>query len=108
MQEGIVRPLLIENQEMIELIAYTIGFDLSKVEVVDNREGEAISARIAVYKVKRGEADIMMKVFLPTSNFLKAGLDKESGLRNTRMGCDLLRMRYEGSGRFQSTHPHGV
>ena len=85
MQEEIVKLLLIGNQEKITLVAHAIGFDLSKVEVVDNREGEAISARIAVDKVKRGEADIMMKGFLPTSDFLKAVLDKDAGLRTDKL-----------------------
>jgi len=85
MKEGIVRPLLIGNQAKIALIAHAVGFDLSRVEVVDTREGVAMSARIAVEKVKQGEADIMMKGFLPTSDFLKAVLDKESGLQTGRL-----------------------
>lgn len=85
MREQVARLLLIGNQAKIAHIAHAIGFDLSNVALVDNREGVALSARIAVEKVKQGEADIMMKGFLPTSDFMKAVLDKESGLQTGRL-----------------------
>lgn len=81
MKEMIVIPILVGDKEKIEQIAEAIGFELDGVELIDNREGSAASARIAVAKVKNGEADILMKGFVSTSDLLKAVLDKEIGLR---------------------------
>jgi len=80
-----ITPLLIGNEEEIQQIAQSIDFDLSHISVVDNREGGPLSARLAVEKVKNGEADIIMKGFVNTSDFLKEVLDRESGLRTDAM-----------------------
>ena len=80
-----ITPLLIGNEEEIQQIAQSIDFDLSHISVVDNREGGPLSARLAVEKVKKGEADIIMKGFVNTSDFLKEVLDRESGLRTDAM-----------------------
>jgi phosphate butyryltransferase len=80
-----ITPLLIGNEDEIRLIAQSIGFDLSHIAIVDNREGGARSARLAVGKVKSGEADFIMKGFVSTSDFLKEVLDKGSGLRTDKM-----------------------
>lgn len=66
-------------------MAKSIGFDLNGIELIDNREGGAVSARLAVAKVKRGEADLVMKGFVSTADLLKAVLDKETGLRAGRL-----------------------
>lgn len=80
MREEIVVPLLIGDKREIEPIARSIGFNLDSVELIDNREGVLVSARIAVAQVKSGKADILMKGFVSTAELLKAVLDKESGL----------------------------
>ncbi|RNC64881.1 bifunctional enoyl-CoA hydratase/phosphate acetyltransferase [Proteiniphilum sp. X52] len=85
MKEEIVIPLLVGDEEKIGLIARSIGFVLDDIEVIDNREGAAVSARIAVAKVKSGEADIIMKGFVNTGDLLKAVLDKDSGLRTDQL-----------------------
>lgn len=66
-------------------MAKSIGFDLNGIELIDNRESGAVSARLAVAKVKRGEADLVMKGFVSTADLLKAVLDKETGLRAGRL-----------------------
>lgn len=85
MKEEIIIPLLVGNKEEIERIAQSIGFNLEGVEVIDNREGAAVSARIAVSKVKGGDADFIMKGFVSTGDLLKAVLDKEFGLRTDQL-----------------------
>ncbi|MEA4916633.1 bifunctional enoyl-CoA hydratase/phosphate acetyltransferase [Proteiniphilum sp.] len=85
MREGIIIPLLIGDKEKIEQIAQSIGFVLDGIELVDNREGGAVSARIAVAKVKSGDADFIMKGFVSTADLLKAVLDKEIGLRTDQL-----------------------
>lgn len=84
-KERIIIPLLVGDKEKIEQIAQSIGFVLDGIELVDNREGSAVSARIAVAKVKSGEADFIMKGFVSTADLLKAVLDKESGLRTDQL-----------------------
>lgn len=79
--EGIVIPLLVGDKEAIEVIAQSIGFDLEGVEIIDNRESPAVSARIAVASVRNGEADILMKGFVSTGDLLRAVLDRETGIR---------------------------
>ena len=80
-----ITPLLIGNEAVIRQMAQSIDFDLSHITIVDNREGGPLSARRAVEKVKNGEADIIMKGFVNTSDFLKEVLDRESGLRTDAM-----------------------
>lgn len=81
----VVTPLLIGNREEIEKIARRIDFDLSHTDIIDNQEGAATSARIAVSKVKNGEADGIMKGFVSTGDLLRAVLDKDIGLRTGRL-----------------------
>lgn len=83
--ERVIIPLLIGDKAKIEQVATSIGFDLNGIELVDNREGGAASARLAVAKVKSGEADLVMKGFVPTADLLKAVLNKEAGLRTGRL-----------------------
>ena len=83
--ERVIIPLLIGDKAKVEQVAKAIGFDLNGIELIDNREGGAVSARLAVAKVKRGEADLVMKGFVSTADLLKAVLDKETGLRAGRL-----------------------
>ncbi len=78
-------PLLIGDKGEIEKIARRLDFDLSRVDILDNREGAAASARIAVSKVKIGEADGIMKGYISTGDLLRAVLDKDVGLRTGRL-----------------------
>lgn len=81
MKEEIIIPMAVGDKDKIEHIAQSIGFSLDGIELIDNREGAAASARIAVEKVKNGEADVIMKGFVSTGDLLKAVLDKSMGLR---------------------------
>jgi len=81
----VMTPLLIGDKGKIEKIARRLDFDLSRVDILDNREGAAASARIAVSKVKSGEADGIMKGHIPTGDLLRAVLDKGVGLRTGRL-----------------------
>ena len=81
----VITPLLIGDKEKINRIADAIEWDLTTIDIEDNREGAAVSAQIAVSKVKNGEADCIMKGFISTGDLLKAVLDKEMGLRTDRL-----------------------
>ena len=81
----IVHPILVGNKREIEGIARSIDFDLKGIETIDHDESASVSAEIAVSLVKKGEADILMKGFLSTSELLKAVLDKNNGIRTTQV-----------------------
>lgn len=85
MLQGIVRPLLVGHRTDIERIAQVIGFSLEGIEIVDHDGDAAASARITVSKIRSGEADILMKGRVATSDLLKAVLDKEAGLRTEQL-----------------------
>lgn len=80
MQEGFVAPLLIGDSEKISASAQRAGISTEGMEVLDNREGAAVSAQIAVAKVREGHAGMLMKGHVGTADLLKAVLDKEKGL----------------------------
>lgn len=76
----LAQPILIGNEESIKRIAEKIGFELSGVSIIDEREPFQ-AARKAVALVRRGEAHAVMKGLLGTAPFLKAILEKDVGLR---------------------------
>ena len=80
MQEGFVDPLLIGDSDKIAASACNAGISTGEMEVLDNREGAAVSAQIAVAKVREGRAGMLMKGHVGTADLLKAVLDKEKGL----------------------------
>ncbi|QRX62938.1 bifunctional enoyl-CoA hydratase/phosphate acetyltransferase [Dysgonomonadaceae bacterium zrk40] len=80
MQEGFVAPLLIGDSEKIAASSRHAGISTGEMEVLDNREGAAVSAQIAVAKVREGRAGMLMKGHVGTADLLKAVLDKEKGL----------------------------
>lgn len=85
LDRGVATPLLVGDKEKVRAIAREIGLDLGGIDIVDNREGAAVSARLAVNKVRSGEADFLMKGFVSTGELLKAVLDKEEGLRSGQL-----------------------
>jgi len=84
-KEGIVTPLLVGNKMEIEHLAHVAGVDLNHIDILDNRAGAVDSVRIAIERVRQGDADILMKGFVKTSDLLKVVLDRESGLRTEQM-----------------------
>ncbi len=82
---GVATPLLVGDKEKVRAIAREIGLSLEGIEIVNNREGAAISARLAVNKIRSGDADFLMKGFVSTGELLKAVLDKEEGLRSGQL-----------------------
>lgn len=81
--EKIVVPILIGDKSKIEEIAKSLDFDISNIEVIDNTEGPARSASIAVEQIRTGNASILMKGNVATGTLLKATLNKENGLRKS-------------------------
>ncbi|NLY76658.1 MAG: phosphate butyryltransferase [Tissierellia bacterium] len=81
---NIVEPVLVGDKSKIEAIAGEMGFDLSGVEIVDEKDG-VMAARKATELVSSGKADVLMKGLIDTSVIMKQVLDKEIGLRTGKL-----------------------
>ncbi len=77
---GIVNAILVGNEAEIVSIASESSISLNSVKIV-NESNIHKSAEKAVDLVKKGEANYLMKGLLPTSDLLKAVLNKEANLR---------------------------
>ncbi|MDO4710403.1 MAG: bifunctional enoyl-CoA hydratase/phosphate acetyltransferase [Peptostreptococcaceae bacterium] len=77
---GFVHPILIGDRMKIDMIAKKI--ELTNYEVVDETRDPA---RKGVSIVRSKKADILMKGMINTSEYLRAVLNKEHGLRSGRL-----------------------
>ncbi len=79
-QEGIIEPILVGNKQQIKEIADKIQFDLESFELISQND-PIKSAQEAVKIVRDGNADILMKGFIQTADYLRVILNKEDGIR---------------------------
>lgn len=79
-EKNLANFILVGNEALIKKIAGEIGLDLNEITII-NELNDAHAAKRAVKCVKTGKAEILMKGFLSTSDFLRAVLEKEYGLR---------------------------
>lgn len=77
---NIAEPVLVGDKSKIEEISKEIDFDLSGVEIIEEKDG-LLASRKATELVSSGKADILMKGLIDTSVIMKQVLDKEIGLR---------------------------
>ncbi|MFN2222005.1 MAG: bifunctional enoyl-CoA hydratase/phosphate acetyltransferase [Candidatus Promineifilaceae bacterium] len=81
---GLAEVILVGDEAKIREIATTEGFDISRMEVM-----HVPQPRDAAWKVMKlvseGKADIAMKGKVETSDFLRAALSRELGLRTGRL-----------------------
>ena len=78
-RRGVVTGLLIGDEPEIHAILGHYGETISDYEII-HEPNEHVAAALAVAKVRDGEADIPMKGLMQTSSFMRAILDKETGL----------------------------
>lgn len=79
-EKGIVKGILVGDEEKIQEIASSIGLPLHDFEVIHILDAAEASLK-AVSLVSDGKADLVMKGLVDTSIILKAVLNKEVGLR---------------------------
>lgn len=79
-EEGIAIPILVGDKEKIIDISKEINFDLTNIEIIDEKDG-AQGSRIATELVSSGKAHVLMKGLVGTGVIMKQVLDKEIGLR---------------------------
>lgn len=78
-EAGIIIPLLVGNTQAIEEIARSINFNLSGIEIIEEKDPLKASA-MAVSLVREQKARILMKGLVPTADLLRAVLNKENGI----------------------------
>ena len=83
-EKGYAEAILIGDKEKIFTIADAAGIDISHMSIIKEID-DADSVRIAVNMFNNGEADVLMKGHIQTSDLLKVVLDKEKGLRTSRV-----------------------
>ncbi|MGX4598437.1 bifunctional enoyl-CoA hydratase/phosphate acetyltransferase [Faecalimicrobium sp. JNUCC 81] len=79
-EKGIIKPILVGDEEKINYISSKIDFNLDDVKIINSNDIEE-SSEIAVQLVSNKEADFIMKGLLDTSVLLKSVLNKDYGLR---------------------------
>lgn len=80
---GLCDVIMVGDKDELEVLAAADSFDLGKVRVVDEKDPEKLGLT-AVGLVSSGEADVLVKGKLNTSDFLRAVLNKDVGLRTGR------------------------
>lgn len=82
-ERGIAQVTLVGDKELIIRVCENEGIDMSKFDVVDEPSELKAVAR-AVEMVRNGEGDFLMKGLCSTDKFLRAVLNKETGLLPTK------------------------
>ncbi len=80
LRRNIAETVLVGDEEQIRDIAASVGTDLSGAAVV-NEPDDLRAVAAATRMVSEGQADILMKGFIHTDDFLRGVLHKEHGLR---------------------------
>ncbi len=89
--DGFLRGILAGDKEAIQRLAGEQQIPIDRLEIIDERDVDR-AAHTAVRLASEGNADAIMKGFLPTSALLKTVLDKQYRLRgkNTLSHCAVL------------------
>lgn len=77
---GIAQFLLFGDKEKILSLSRQINFDIDSNSIT-HADNVAEASRLAVFAVREGKADVVMKGMVQTADFLRAILNKEAGLR---------------------------
>lgn len=81
---GIANAILVGDLDKIKESAEIVGLNLDEFEIVHEPDN-AKASLFAVELVSTGKADMVMKGLVDTATFLRAVLDKQTGLRTGRV-----------------------
>lgn len=99
-QKGVVVGILIGNEQEIVRILKEMGEDPSAYTIV-NETDELEAAKLAVAYTKEGKADIPMKGLMQTSSYMRAILNKETGILPTgKLLSECTVFEYPNAGRM--------
>lgn len=82
--EGLGDAILVGCRKKILHLAEKINFDIKEIELIDIPD-KAMACKEAVSLVKSGRADILMKGLVDSSVYLRAILNKETGITKSRL-----------------------
>jgi phosphate butyryltransferase len=101
-----IQPVLFGDGREIERIKREIGYT-GECKTID--EPDALKATMAAVKsVHDGETDVLMKGLVNTSDYLRAVLDKENGLRAGRLLSHLAAFELPGRARLMFVSDGGL
>jgi phosphate butyryltransferase len=104
---GLAEVILVGDADKIRKIAREEAFDISRMEVIDLPEpGEAAVQVMSLVSQRR--ADIAMKGRIETSDFLRAALQRELGLRTGRLFTHVAAFEIPGFSRLIFISDAGV
>lgn len=78
-EAGIVEAILVGDESTIKEVCKQHNFDVNKFRIVQEAD-EMKAGSLAVSLINNGEADILMKGLLSTDKYMRAILNKETGL----------------------------
>lgn len=84
MEERIIDPILVGDQEKINEIGKEINLNLDNLQIIHELDG-TLATRKATELVNKGDADILMKGLIDTSIIMKQVLDNDIGLRTDKL-----------------------
>lgn len=82
--QGLAEFILVGDKEKIQVLSESLKISLDGLEII-HQSDEKQAAYDAVRLVSSGQADLLMKGHINTSDLLRAVLDKEIGLRTGRV-----------------------
>lgn len=83
-KDGLIQPLLVGRKDEILSIAAGLGHTLSPDQVADAGSEEEC-ARLSVALIREGKGQMLIKGLLQTGTLLKAVVNKESGIRASKV-----------------------
>lgn len=98
-EKGLAQAVLVGDRDEIAAAAEPAGLDLADVSVI-HEPSDLRAAAIATELVSSGRADILMKGQIHTDDFLRALLDKETGLRSGHLMSHVFILETTGLGRL--------
>ena len=93
-----VQPILFGDAREIDRLKNEIGYT-GECKTIDEPDDLA-ATKAAVRSVHNGEADVLMKGLVNTSDYLRAVLNKDEGLRSGKMLSHLAAFEIPGRGRM--------
>lgn len=97
--EGLITPVLVGDADLIQRLAQDVGLDLVKAELIHELNPIA-AANKAVDAVVDGQAHFVMKGLVNSSDFLRAVLRSDRGLRTGRLLSHLAALQVPGFSRL--------
>jgi len=88
---GLADPILVGDLAAMDAIAAELGLDISRFERLEERDPVKAAAR-AVWLVREGRAELLMKGIVETAILLKAAFNKETGINAGRLASHVAVM----------------